>query len=242
MNLLLFDVDGTLAKSTLQITKEMETMLKETSKKEDYEMCIVGGGNYNHIIHQIGKENEKLFTYIFSENGLVTYKNGELFHKNDIKETLGEKLIQRVINNILRYIANLELPYKRGSFIIFRTGMIYITPIGSNCSKEERAHFVEYDAIHNVRAKMIKDLLNEFKDENIDVKMGGAIGVGLHPKKWDKSYILDLKDITKYKSVRFYGDRCADESGNDWPLFNHKDIDGYYVKSPEHTLSLLKKL
>ena len=28
MNLLLFDVDGTLAKSTLQITNEMETMLK----------------------------------------------------------------------------------------------------------------------------------------------------------------------------------------------------------------------
>ena len=242
MNLLLFDVDGTLAKSTLQITNEMETMLKSIKDNEKYEMCIVGGGSYSHIIHQIGKENEKLFTYIFSENGLVTYKHGELYHKNDIKEALGEKLIQRVINYILRYIANLELPYKRGSFVLFRTGMLYITPIGSNCSREERAHFVEYDAIHNVRAKMIKDLLNEFKDENIDVKMGGAIGIGLHPKKWDKSYILDLIDITKYKSVNFYGDRCVDETGNDWPLFIHKDINGFCVETPEHTIELLKKL
>ena len=90
--------------------------------------------------------------------------------------------------------------------------------------------------------KMIKDLLEEFKDENIDVKMGGSIGICLHKKGWDKSYILGLIDITKYESVNFYGDRCANENGNDYPLYSHKDINGFYVKSPEHTLELLNKL
>lgn len=238
--LLLFDVDGTLAKSTLKIKKEMIEKLIEL-KNKGYTLSIVGGGTYEHIIYQINKENEILFNYIFSENGLVTYKNGELYHKNDIKLELGENLIQKVINYILIYIANLELPYKRGSFILFRTGMLYITPIGSNCSKEEREFFIDYDSKNKVREKMIKDLLNKFKNENIDVKMGGAIGIGLHPKGWDKSYILDLLDLKKYEKIYFYGDRC-EPNGNDYPLYSNNLINGYYVKNPEHTYQLLNKL
>ena len=241
MNLLLFDVDGTLAKSTLQIEDNMTEMLKSISKRDNYEMSIVGGGTYEHIIFQIGKDNEKLFKYIFSENGLVIYKDGELFHKNDIKEMMGEKLIQRVLNFTLRYIANLEIPCKRGSFVRFRTGMMYITPVGGDCSKEERAEFAEYDAKHNIRTKMQKALLHEFKDENIDVLIGGQIGIGLHPKKWDKSYILNFVKLEKYKSVSFFGDRCT-PTGNDYPLFSHKDIEGHFVRDPEHTFSLLEKI
>ena len=241
MNLLLFDVDGTLAKSTLQITKEMESMLKDIYKREDYEMCIVGGGTYEHIIYQIGKENEKLFTYIFSENGLVTYKNGELFHKNDIKLKLGEELIQKVLNFTLRYIANLDIPYKRGSFVRFRTGMLYVTPMGGDCSKQERAEFAEYDLVHNVRAKMIKAYTDEFAKDGVVALMGGQIGVGVHPNGWDKSYILQFVNLNEYKSVSFFGDRCT-PTGNDYPLFSHKDIKGHFVKSPEHTMSFLEKL
>ncbi len=72
--------------------------------------------------------------------------------------------------------------------------------------------------------------------------MGGAIGIGLHPKKWDKSYILQFINLNEYNSVRFYGDRCENSSGNDWPLYIHKDINGFCVKTPEHTLQLLEEL
>ena len=85
MKLLLFDVDGTLTKSTLRLSDKMIEILKKIFQSEEYEMCLVSGGTYEKIIYQIGKENEKLFTYIFSENGVVTYKNGNLFHENDIK-------------------------------------------------------------------------------------------------------------------------------------------------------------
>jgi phosphomannomutase len=239
--LLFFDVDGTLAQSTLQITKEMEMKLKEIYNKGEYQMCIVGGGTYEHIIYQLGKENEKLFSHIFSENGLVIYKNGELFHKNDIKLKLGEELIQKVLNFTLRYIANLDIPYKRGSFVRFRTGMCYVTPMGGDCSKKERAEFAEYDLVHNVRSKMIKTYMDEFEKDGIVALLGGQIGIGVHPKGWDKSYALQFIDLNKYESVSFFGDRCT-PTGNDYPLFSHKDIKGHFVKSPEHTLELLDKL
>jgi len=238
--LLLFDVDGTLAKSTLQIEQPILTKLKEINNNGNYEMSIVGGGTYEHIIYQIGKENEKLFKYIFSENGLVTYKDGKLFHKNDIKVEMGEELIKRVLNFTLRYIADLDIPFKRGSFVRFRTGMMYLTPIGGDCSQEERDIFGDYDKIHQVRRKMIQDLLDEFEDENIDVLLGGQIGIGLHPKKWDKSYILNMLDLSEYKQVQFFGDRCTPD-GNDYPLYSHKDIIGHFVSSPDDTLEIIEQ-
>lgn len=241
MKLLLFDVDGTLAKSTLKINKDMKDKLKEIYNNKKYEMCIVGGGDYNHIINQIGIETSKFFTFIFSENGLVTYKNNKLFHKNNIRNKMGEDLIKRVINYTLKYIANLNIPFKRGSFIRFRNGMLYITPIGGDCNKEEREYFDTYDKIHNIRGKMIKDLLKEFGKNNIDVLLGGQIGIGLHPKGWDKSYILKFINIYDYESINFYGDRCT-QIGNDYPLYSHKNINGFFVKSPKHTLELLNKL
>ena len=77
MKLLLFDVDGTLTKSTLRLSDKMIEILKKIfqSSREEYEMCLVSGGTYEKIIYQIGKENEKLFTYIFSEN---PWKNATL--------------------------------------------------------------------------------------------------------------------------------------------------------------------
>ena len=237
--LLLFDVDGTLAKSTLQLEEFMLKRLTEL-KKQGYTLCIVGGGTYEHIIYHIGgKQNEHLFEYICSENGLVTYKEGKLFHENDIKKEISEELLQEIINYTLAQIIMMKIPHKRGSFIRFRKGMLYITPVGGDCSKEERALFAKYDAEHNIRSQLIKDLLEKFERYGIDVKMGGQIGVGLHPQGWDKTYVLKLLNIERFKETHFFGDRCT-PTGNDYPLYSHKDIKGHWVKNPQHTFELLK--
>ena len=65
------------------------------------------------------KNNFNLFDYIFSENGLVSFEikdnNLELISNNDIKDILLEKDIQRIINQVLYFVINTELPYKRGN-------------------------------------------------------------------------------------------------------------------------------
>ena len=239
MKLLLFDVDGTLAESTLSVSQTMINILTLFKDDPIYELAIVGGGDYEKIVSQIGIENLHLFKYIFSENGLVTYKENELIHKMNIKDEISELNIQQIVNYVLKYIANLDLPYKRGGFIRFRTGMLYVTPIGGDCSQEERNHFVEYDAIHQIRQKMINDLKEKFP--NIDFLLGGAIGLGIHPKGWDKSYITKLIDLHEYENVSFFGDRCTSD-GNDYPLYSHPDIIGYCVENPNDTINYLVKL
>lgn len=48
-------------------------------------------------------------------------------------------------------------PSQRGTFIEFRNGMLNVSPIGRNCSQEERDEFEQYDKIHNVRKTMVRN-------------------------------------------------------------------------------------
>lgn len=41
-----------------------------------------------------------------------------------------EGQLKRLISFILHYIADLDIPIKRGTFIEFRTGMLNVSPIG----------------------------------------------------------------------------------------------------------------
>ena len=50
-----------------------------------------------------------------------------------------------MINFSLSYMAGLELPAKRGTFVEFRTGLINLCPVGRSCSYEERLEFVKFD-------------------------------------------------------------------------------------------------
>jgi hypothetical protein len=93
----------------------------------------------------------KDFDYVFAENGLVAYKDGNLLGIANLKKALGENNIKQLINFLLHYIADLDIPIKRGTFVEFRNGMLNVSPIGRNCSQEERDDFEKYDEKANVR-------------------------------------------------------------------------------------------
>ena len=86
---------------------------------------------------------------------------------------LGEDNVKAIVNFALRYIADLDIPIKRygfasvsiclhliplihdklkiqyfrGTFVEFRSGMLNISPIGRNCSQEERDAYEVYDLV-----------------------------------------------------------------------------------------------
>ena len=62
----------------------------------------------------------------------------------------------------LKYMSELELPAKRGTFVEFRTGLINLCPVGRSCSYEERLEFAAFDKEHNVRLKFKEALDREF--------------------------------------------------------------------------------
>lgn len=91
------------------------------------------------------------YDYVFSENGLVAYEGGNLRAEASLKTHLGEEKLKELINFLLHYIADLDIPIKRGTFIEFRKGMLNVSPIGRNCSQEEREEFEQYDKTANIR-------------------------------------------------------------------------------------------
>lgn len=103
-------------------------------------------------------EHIKLFDLWFSENGLVASRNEVEFHRGSIGEFLGEERLKKFIKFVLSYIINLDIPIMRGTFVEYRSGLINISPIGRNCSSQERDDFEKFDKENGIRQKFIKVL------------------------------------------------------------------------------------
>ncbi|XP_012256748.2 phosphomannomutase isoform X1 [Athalia rosae] len=235
----LFDVDGTLTASRQIVRPDVEKFLLETVRKE-FDIGLVGGSDFAKICEQMGGNDVvNRFKYVFAENGLVAFQDGKRLITESILDVLGEDQLQEIINFALRYIADLRIPTKRGTFIEFRTGLINISPIGRNCSREERIQFEEYDKEHQIRRKFIQALKKEFPDLPLTMSIGGQISIDLFPNGWDKTYCL--KYIQGYDEIHFFGDR-TEEGGNDHEIYESDLTIGHRVTSPDDTLRQLKIL
>lgn len=238
--LVLFDIDGTLTQPREKITQQMDEFIFGRLSKY-VKIGVVGGSDLEKQKEQLGNDIINKVYYSFSENGLVGYKNGIQLNKTTIKDYLGETNIKKLINWSLKYIADLDIPIKRGTFIEFRSGMLNISPIGRNCSQEERNEFEIYDSEHKIRESMIIKLKNEFADLNLSYSIGGQISFDVFPKGWDKTYCLNFINGDEFTQIHFFGDKTF-PGGNDWEIYNHPRIIGHSVNSPEDTLKLCKEL
>lgn len=106
----LFDVDGTLTIPRGEITTEMFDCLKELRTK--ITIGTVGGSDLPKQEEQLGEGVVHNFHWNFSQNGLVAYHNGVLLDTNSIAKHLGEDNVKRVVNWVMRYMADLDLPVK----------------------------------------------------------------------------------------------------------------------------------
>ena len=118
-----------------------------------------------------------------------------------------DEKLNKFINFVLRYISELDIPVKRGTFIEFRSGMLNICPVGRNCSQKERDAFGLYDQEHHVREKMVEVLKKEFPEYNFVYLIGGQISFDVVPKGWDKTYCLQF--LKEYDEIHFFGDKTA---------------------------------
>jgi len=203
--LFLFDVDGTLTLPRLHATPETKEFIRSLQNKVT--VGVVGGSDYVKQKEQLSDEIVEKLHYSFPENGLVAYKNGQKFHEQSFKDFLGEEKLKQLINFLLHYFADLDIPKKRGTFIEFRTGMINASPIGRNCSQAERLEFYEYDRQHKVRDALVKKLEEKFADFNLSYLIGGQISMDIFPKGWDKTYCLRHVENEGFDEIHFFGDK-----------------------------------
>ncbi|KAH0887476.1 hypothetical protein HID58_063572 [Brassica napus] len=242
--IVLFDVDDTLTAPRKEATQEMLDFIQKLRKVVT--IGLVGGSDLNKISEQLGKTVTNDFDYCFTENGLVAHKDGKSIGIQSMKLFLGEDklknmllplMMQELINFTLHYIADLDIPIKRGTFIEFRNGMINVSPIGRNCSQEERDEFERYDKVHNIRPKMVAELRVRFA--HLTFSIGGQISFDVFPKGWDKTYCLQY--LEDFNEIHFFGDKTY-EGGNDYEIYESPKTIGHSVTSPEDTMAQCKAL
>jgi phosphomannomutase len=243
--LLLFDVDGTLTLPRLKISEDMTSILQKINKQKIYNKGIVdigfvGGSDLSKQLEQLGEENMNLFTWKFTENGLVSFYKDELLNKTSLIDHIGEDNYQKMINVCLRVLSDTKIPVKRGNFIELRNGMINISPIGRSCSQKERDDFDLWDKENKIREKIINSIQTELPELDLQFSIGGQISIDVFPRGWDKTYCLQFVD-TKYDTIYFFGDKTT-LGGNDHEIYNHPRVNGNNVKSYKDTIELLTNL
>jgi phosphomannomutase len=240
--LVLFDVDGTLTLARQLVSKEMLELLGELRKR--VVVGFVGGSDLAKITEQLSPSGEPIindYDYAFAENGLTAFKKGQPLASQSFIKFVGEDRYKGMVKFILHYIADLDIPIKRGTFIEFRNGMINVSPIGRNCTIQERADFEAYDKIHKIRPAFIEALKKQFPDYGLTYSIGGKISFDVFPTGWDKTYALRHVEDEKFDEIHFFGDKVF-KGGNDHEIYEDPRTIGHEVTQPEDTMRILKEL
>mmetsp|Transcript_9665 Transcript_9665/g.16752 ORF Transcript_9665/g.16752 Transcript_9665/m.16752 type:complete len:246 (-) Transcript_9665:40-777(-) len=230
--IVLFDIDGTLTLPRKNVEPETKAFLAQLRKAAT--IGIVGGSDHVKQHEQLGSSVLEDFDYVFAENGLVAFKEGKLLATQSLRDFYGDEKLKRFINFCLHYIADLDIPVKRGTFIEFRNGMLNVSPIGRNCNQKERDDFEAYDKIHGIRQAMVAVLKEKFEDMKLTFSIGGQISFDVFPVGWDKTYCLRYLDT--FKTVHFFGDKTA-PGGNDHEIFASERTVGHTVTNPSDTIA-----
>lgn len=240
--LVLFDVDGTLTPARQGASLETIQLLRDLRKK--VVIGVVGGSDFVKISEQLSVHGATIteeFDYAFGENGLTAYKLGKQLPSESFISYIGEERYKKLANFILHYIADLDIPIKRGTFIEFRNGMINVSPIGRNCTMQERHEFLAYDQKAGVRVAFVKALKEKFPDYGLTFSIGGEISFDVFPNGWDKTFCLRHVEDEKFSEIHFFGDKTH-KGGNDHELYEDPRTIGHTVKNPADTMRILREL
>ncbi|KAK7466297.1 Phosphomannomutase 1 [Stygiomarasmius scandens] len=240
--LVLFDVDGTLTPARRTASPEMIQILRDLRKK--VVIGFVGGSDLVKIAEQLSVNGSNVvedFDYAFAENGLTAYKMGKPLASQSFINYIGEDRYKPLVNFILHYIADMDIPIKRGTFVEFRNGMINVSPIGRNATVQERNEFEAYDKQHGLRAAFVKVLQEKYADYDLTFSIGGQISFDVFPRGWDKTYALRHVEDQGFEEIHFFGDKTY-KGGNDYEIFTDPRTIGHSVSSPDDTIRILKEL
>ena len=240
--LLLFDIDGTLTASRRTIKQNMIDCLKKAASYEDIDLATVGGSDLPKAQEQLQSAID-LLKFAFTENGLVYLDEKKEIHKVDkVTNYLGFDKYKEFINFCLKYVADLDIPVKTGTFVELRTGLINVSPIGRNCTQEERDAFVVYNKEHKILEKFRETLVKNFAEKfKLQISIGGQISFDVYPIGWDKRYCLQFVEKS-YDNIIFFGDKGY-YGGNDYEIITSPKITkGIKVTSPEDTIDKVSKI
>ena len=234
----IFDIDGTLTPSRLQMTEKFAKFFDKWSSKNKY--YLVTGSDLDKTKEQLPIAYIDRAEAIFTCCGNQMWRDDELIYDNKFEVT------NKLKNALEVMLMSSQYKYRYGNHIEDRGSMVNFSVVGRNCTQEQREEYYEWDKEKGERRKMSIFLKNKFKD--LDAVIGGQISIDIYPKGMDKSQILNVIEqerLVPPNEYIFIGDGI-ENGGNDYPLAELMDnteiYDWYHTKGWEHTKEILESL
>lgn len=235
-----FDIDNTLTPPMGQIQDSTVKLLTELSQLPHVHIFICGGSNREKAVKQLGTHVlDSLAYHAFSENGAVYYSKGQQVAVDKLEDYLGDEQVSRLIQFLLRLLADCPSPWRTGTFIERRNCMLNISPIGRDCSPEQREAFYTWDQQNHCRQELVRQITTAFPDLPIDVTIGGMISCDLIIRGFDKTRCLQY--LHDYEEIHYVGDRVR-PGGNDYELYSHDSVVGHETNGYQNTEEIIRSL
>lgn len=250
--LIVFDLDGTLARSKSAMDKEMVSLIIELLEQK--QVAVIGGGKHALFKQQLlaplkgvpGKLLQNLYLFPTTATAFYRYQSGwknvYLHQLSKEERALIKKTFQRVFDEI-----GYQHPKKtygpviedRGTQVTFSAlGQEVVAMLGKKGLKMKDEWRDKYTPVKLQIAKLMSKYL-----PNMHVKAAGHTSVDVTQKGIDKAY--GLKQIEKYlhvkiKDMLFVGDAIF-PGGNDYAVTKTK-VDYFPVKDPEDTKKVIRQV
>ncbi|HMQ01636.1 MAG TPA: HAD-IIB family hydrolase [Candidatus Doudnabacteria bacterium] len=249
--LIVFDLDGTLAKSKTIMDREMVRLLQRLLMS--HRVAVIGGGKYGLFKEQLmGPLSPKkdlaanLFLFPTTATAFYQYNKGwkkVYYHPlTKAERALIKKTFRRVFTEIgYRHPAKTYGPVieDRGTQVTFSAlGQEVVAQLGKKGLRMKD----DWRDVHTPTKLKIARLMQKYLPK-LEVRAAGHTSVDVTKKGIDKAF--GLKQIEKYLKVKikdmlFIGDAIF-PGGNDYAVTKTK-VDYMKVKGPEDTKRIIKTL
>ncbi|HUH29288.1 HAD-IIB family hydrolase [Gelidibacter sp.] len=240
-NLIIFDLDGTLAKSKSPIDQEMSELFQRLL--EVVQVAIISGGDWpqfeKQVLDQLPKNTllEKLA--ILPTCGTKFYQYHQEWDKL-YAENFTDEERKKILDSLNKALEASDLDIKKtwGEQIEDRGSQITFSALGQQAPLEEKKG---WDPDFVKRKKVVEHLKTPLK--GFSIGMGGTTSIDIVKPGIDKAYgIRKLNEILGLgiAEMLFIGDALF-EGGNDYPA-RKTGVDCMQVRDPEETKSIIQTI
>lgn len=239
--LIVFDLDGTLAKSKSPIDEEMAKLLNDLL--EVASVAIISGGDWpqfqKQVLNQLPETADVSKLSILPTCGTKFYqykKDWEKRYEEKFTDDERKEILKCLQNAVLEADLNIEKIW--GDQIEDRGSQITFSALGQNAPLEEKKN---WDTDFTKRKKIVTPLQHALKAFSIG--MGGTTSIDITKPGIDKAYgIFKLKDMLSISipEMLFIGDALF-EGGNDYPA-RKTGVKCIQVRDPEETKRIIETI
>ena len=226
--IIIFDVHGTIVESNEKIKKEHAEILNNL--KLNYKIGICSSDTIDRTLYQM--DNLIFFDEYFNDNGSVYNKNTSIFqlnlenvHEYHIRNHVTYPFFQKPIKEFLNLISMQKGFIISGNLVEIRKGLVHLSCVGKQASKNERNNFIVFDKKTNFRNDLILKIKRVIIGTNLSVKLAGDCGIILYPFEYDKHqirYYIDNSYNIVYFGNRYKLDEVDNELMQDSGIISHK--------------------